>query len=777
MNKRKLALLLILNLTLSSCAPLLTNPPQTATITSYTAMPYPKSSTQEWSIQTSYPGLEKQGLTPTPVNAPFWMDQPTLYLQPGDLPVDVQIGRLQWQDLRDMAPKFEPPQAAIDVSLLWQGHSENYSYLDVYFYPESETAHHVYRFLVDTESFSHEPLPQPDIGQEAALFKPQAAGIGVDVFFWQCHSVVMVRLDPPLAEAEALQYAGRLAERLAAVDCQSASEIPVLTPPAPLITTTPAATAPIQAVITPTMHLLPDPDGTNIIRAYTFSDSLHGWLALGPKIFATTDGGQSWTLKTQADSRVEAITFLDQKIGWLEMVDGYLLTEDGGQTWKKVNSQPVQLPARMATPQTTDFYGYDSYDFCKEKYAPFAGPFFALDEKTGWAYCTSRVDTHFMASFLYRTEDSGAHWQLLGPAPHGPYGYPDLFFLDAQHGWIGTTGGLYASQDGGLTWSDTNAVPYSEANAVQVLFLSPKTGFVILIDPGNRGGTLLRTDDGGTTWNKIYVAPPPAAWPFGPVVFFSDGSGLGEASRVLITRDEGRTWTNAGAISFNICTRLNPNWPGVFSFIDQQNGWYANGCVHDSQSIIFHTIDGGSTWASVSPSRPINDALVGISFVDANTGYAVTQSGLLLKSVDGGLNFETVDDLRIHTPNIYFVNANQGWENRGGSLFATQDGGKTWSQLYLSFLIQGFTFLPNGYGWVIAGETASAENPNPARLLMKTTDNGRTWSEFRLGNLPANWRDPMLDTIQFTDENHGWLRADQYLFFTNDGGQSWTQLH
>jgi photosystem II stability/assembly factor-like uncharacterized protein len=777
MNLRISVFLLLLGLTLSSCSPSSTTPPPTPTISARTPIPYPPSNTPDLSTPTAYPLQEKRGPTTTPVNAPFWMGQPSLYLQPGDLPDEVQLGNMLWLDLSSMAPKFTPPQAAIDVSLSIQDQSENYSHFDVYFYPDEQTAHQVYLSLADSEGLSHQPLPQPGIAQEAQLFKPYAAGDNVTIYFLQCHSVVILRLFPPLSEADSLQYASRLAERLAAVDCHGNTEIPLLTPAPPGFTPTPAISAPILTVITATMHLLPDPDGTNTLRAYTFADSTHGWLALGADIYATKDGGQSWKLQTLATSQVKSITFTSQKTGWIEMVNGFLLTEDRGETWKQVNILPSQLPLRMSAPQTTKINNYDSYDFCTDKNAPFAGPFFALDEQTGWAYCTSRGDTHFETSLLYRTDDGGMAWQLLGSAPHGRYGDPDLFFLDGKHGWIGAQGGLYVTQDGGTTWSDLHEVSNSEVIATKVQFLSQQTGFVINDEPDNHGGVLQRTDDAGTTWRQVYVAPQPAAWPYGPMVFFSHGTGIGGAANELSTQDNGLTWEAIGAIPMNICTHWDTSRFGAYSFIDRQDGWYVNGCGHAGQSIIFHTSNGGSTWEPLSPSSPFEDGLVGISFVNTLTGYTVTESGLLLKTVDGGVNFKPVDGLHIHTPNIYFVNADQGWENRGGLLFKTQDGGKTWSQLNLGFSVQGFTFLPNGHGWAIAGETASAENPQPARSLMKTTDAGLSWSKYDLGSIPSNWRYPMLDTIQFTDDLHGWLRADEYLFFTNDGGLSWTQLH
>ena len=58
-------------------------------------------------------------------------------------------------------------------------------------------------------------------------------------------------------------------------------------------------------------------------------------------------------------------------------------------------------------------------------------------------------------STIETTADAGATWriapQLTAPSPSAD---PDsIDFVDAQHGWLATEDGIYATTDGGDTWA------------------------------------------------------------------------------------------------------------------------------------------------------------------------------------------------------------------------------------------------------------------------------------------------------------------------------------
>ena len=347
-----------------------------------------------------------------------------------------------------------------------------------------------------------------------------------------------------------------------------------------------------------------------------------------------------------------------------------------------------------------------------------------------------------------------------------------------------------------------------------------KQGFEI----AHMDNALLRTDDGGS--NLAQGLPGPAR-PLarGPDTVLcrwhrnrgNDGSIYipdGDATAAILqTTDAGKSWTKLGSFK-GICGADHSVSISALSFPDRQHGWAALDCGPQPQPL-YRTSDGGKTWQALMSSGALGDRLKGVSFVDQQTGYLVTEAGRLFRTIDAGTTFAPVDNLAVHTPSLRFVTKDLGWELRGPQLFETRDGGNNWQLLDLGYHVQEFSLLPNGqapsslhrpsgalgpphYGgyakagakangqaWVVIGGRASAENPNPARRFLALQPGGQTWIEYQLGapqpgvgaEIPSNWRDPELDSIQFADALHGWLRADTALYYTADGGRSWTQFH
>ena len=214
----------------------------------------------------------------------------------------------------------------------------------------------------------------------------------------------------------------------------------------------------------------------------------------------------------------------------------------------------------------------------------------------------------------------------------------------------------------------------------------------------------------------------------------------------------------------------------ALSFADPNDGWFAYSCANQPQSKLEHTLDGGKTWTTLPAAGVPAGGITSLSFLDAQNGYLVTQSGLLLRTKNGGNSFLPVDNLAEHTSSLRFITSEVGWEDRGGQLFATQDGGRTWQALPISLPVRYFSLLSPQQAWLVTGEV-TADNGNPTRQVFTTADGGRTLVEHPFGDLPATLEPPYGDSIQFVDAYHGWLRAGAYWFATIDGGKDWTQIH
>jgi photosystem II stability/assembly factor-like uncharacterized protein len=114
----------------------------------------------------------------------------------------------------------------------------------------------------------------------------------------------------------------------------------------------------------------------------------------------------------------------------------------------------------------------------------------------------------------------------------------------------------------------------------------------------------------------------------GVVYFFVDtqtGWVVGE-SGILKTTDAGLTWSNQptgvpGASSFS-----------TGFFINAQIGWVIG-------SSLLKTTDGGANWVTQTPGTGIS--IRRIYFSDAQTGWAVGNSGAILKTTNGGTKLDS----------------------------------------------------------------------------------------------------------------------------------------
>ena len=717
----------------------------------------------------------------TPTSIFPWLEQTDLLFQPGDLPQEVSATGLDNSIPTYLQEKLgAAPQGAASLRLVQPGNQLDYGNVSLFYYPDLTSLQNITGKLVQTEELRTPGVPQPGIGEQAFLFYPSQPGQETVLIFRQCHTLVTIRLLQGPDQAVILRYGERLTQRIEQVDCHGAGTIPLQSPPLILPTGTNQPSANISQGFTANVSRLPDPQGTDLIRAYTFLDQQHGWLALGASILITSDGGSTWQPISTAPGQVDGLGFQSLQQGWMHTIQGYFTTADGGLSWQ-TSSTPAEMAARMPATETGKTNNDETtYVFCPDLDFNSAGPFFALDASTAWAFCTSGGMTHFVRRALYQTTDAGKTWKLLtDQPPFGWLGASNLVFLDALHGWLAASdNGVFATSDGGKTWQSLDIFPIGAGSASQVSFLSLDSGYVVVRQTADNEGRdiLLETTDGGQSWQPIYQAPPPMPLPTGPFQFFPDLSGIGAGdSAFLATNDAGETWsilsTYAGFCPGEFALQVT-----ALSFADPSQGWFEGTCASQAHAVLYHTNDGGKSWSNLPGKGLPDDQGVALSFLDANLGYLVTHGGYLFRTQDGGQSFTPVDDTPVHTRSLHFFTPAGGWETRGTQLFASNDGGKTWQALPVPLLVQYFWRLPSGLVWLVTGQ-ASADNGSPLRQVFTSPDNGQTLVEHAFGELATNWNAPYLDAIQFADELHGWLRAGTSLYYTPDGGQNWSQLH
>ena len=506
-----------------------------------------------------------------------------------------------------------------------------------------------------------------------------------------------------------------------------------------------------------------------------FPDEKTGYAVAGGDLLKTTDGGTHWTAVefAQQDFSPLRMFFTDAQNGWVagfsdEGASALVMhTADGGKSWS------VQLRENQ-----------------DQNSAGIAGISF-VSAKEGWVLTTN---LSFMEGELYHTVNGGAKWDPVSKVRSCRPGPDGLCFVDSQTGWIPLDhgagpidGGISVTHDGGKTFQvlgETKAEgggPRAVTDAREILFRSKTEGWAVAMDSAH-GDFLLRTSDGGATWEQTF----PELRPTEDLSFPDEKSGFGlgalsDSAVVLKTEDGGESWQAVTSLTGKYLTEK-------LTFISPSEGWLAamavGGAAANGQ-VVLHTADGGKTWAEAG-RLPADEPEIGyLRFFDAENGILV-ESGKnqILGTSDGGKTWRLMSE---ETGNesacqFYFSSASNGWRvqtvGTGNSsqvqLSRTTDGGASWSSPstissaagYESFAV---CFASEMSGIILAG------NQDGRLLLLTSSDSGGSWDAHALpasasgsvdlpgGQLP----------VDLTANGHGHILAPHGVLVTADGGASW----
>ncbi|MCH8224225.1 MAG: ABC transporter permease subunit [Chloroflexi bacterium] len=280
-------------------------------------------------------------------------------------------------------------------------------------------------------------------------------------------------------------------------------------------------------------------------------------------------------------------------------------------------------------------------------------------------------------------------------------------------------------------------------------------------------GTLFRTSDGGATWQRLGTD---TITPLSRTSFVSPKLGWAISERrIYSTEDGGTRWTR----QIQSEQRLR-----AIAFVDEKNGL----AVGDGGTI-YRTTEGGglpgeqgvlcagstcedetlSTWAPVESGTA--SALTDIAFVDSSHLWIAGEKGLVLRSTDGGVTFETVDTgVNAMLLSVSFASADQGVVvGEGGTILVTADGGRTWQQsdAGTSSRLNAVDFASDGSVWAV-GDGGTA---------LQSRDGGVTWARRTIGTSLKN----SLRAVSFDGADGVVVGSKGTVLTTSDGGASWTR--
>ena len=268
-------------------------------------------------------------------------------------------------------------------------------------------------------------------------------------------------------------------------------------------------------------------------------------------------------------------------------------------------------------------------------------------------------------------------------------------------------------------------------------------------------GTVLRTLDGGRTWQARPVAGA-SALDFRDVdavtaqTAYALSIGPGDASRIYKTRDGGTTWT----------LQLTVTDPKMFldamAFRDEAHG-VAFGDSVDGRFVVFTTANGGADWRQV-PADRLPPALPGEgAFAASGTNVAMEPGGRIWIGTTASRVLRSADDGRtwtvVQTPlatgqatgifSIAFRDATHGVVVGGNyqqekaavdNVATTSDGGLTWTRGPGSGLAPGLSGFRSVVAWWPGNGRIGVDGRSGGWLAVGpsgsdwSVDDGRTWT-------------------------------------------------
>lgn len=307
-----------------------------------------------------------------------------------------------------------------------------------------------------------------------------------------------------------------------------------------------------------------------------------------------------------------------------------------------------------------------------------------------------------------------SYWQALPNAPNGPR-HDDGFFINEKLGWVvNGNGQIWKTTNGGMNWIkqfDKSTVYFRSVGFLDSLY--GVAGNLGTEEFGGQTDTILiyRTTNGGTTWNPInnFIGTKPRGVCGLSVINDSTIYGVGRVRGpvfFLKSTDKGLTW-----ITINMAAHVVDLMDLYFTSPDSGFIVGGNGSINqNSNGIILHTTNAGSSWTNIFTSSQLGEWCWKIDFPSKNIGYVSLQrnSGSpinFIKTTDGGQTWfeKRFTNFAYYVQGMGFINDTLGWAggNSTYTTYETTDGGETWHDAGFGYRVNRFRFLNDSVGFAM----------------------------------------------------------------------------
>jgi photosystem II stability/assembly factor-like uncharacterized protein len=403
---------------------------------------------------------------------------------------------------------------------------------------------------------------------------------------------------------------------------------------------------------------------------------------------------------------------------------------------------------------------------------------------------------------VYKSTDAGKTWKHLGLENTRQIGRiivdpknPNVVFVAALGHAYGSNPdrGVYRSRDGGATWQkvlfkndDVGAIDlaFDPANS-QIVYATlwnvRRPPWFIYAPANGPGAGIFKSMDGGTTWKEISEGiPVEGRGRIGIAVAPANHNRVyaivdaqkGEVSEggLFVSNDAGTTWTRTSSDK-RVWDR---GWYFEKVAVDPKN----SDVVYASNTSVYRSIDAGKSWTAIKGAPGgddyhqlwINPDDPKRMIVGSDQGGIVTVDGALTWS--SWYNQPTAQVYHV-APDYRFPYWVTGAQQDSGAVGTpsrsrhSEISNRDWEGL-CSGGESGYTAPDPLHPEILFGGTVSRCNVVTGETKNVSPERGGTQGQFR-----HDWTQPLVFSQA---DPHALYYANQFLYKTTNGGESWTQI-
>lgn len=365
------------------------------------------------------------------------------------------------------------------------------------------------------------------------------------------------------------------------------------------------------------------------IRGIHFIDNSTGFFTAGTGLYKTTNSGTNWNQVLNDINILYRIRFSDLNTGYVSGYNGTIYkTTNSGNNWNLLNRGINRsLNSVFFTSALTGYAaGIDNmvkttngglvWEPLSEGSLYKLNSIYFVNETTGWGVGLNGTSVY--------TTNAGSNWNVRS---FGGFDFYTVYFQNENTGWAGGEY-TYKTTNGGLNWT---IQPLELCHAVH--FVNSQTGWA------SYWNGIGKTTNGGNNWTNYSFS----AWPVS-IDFFDINTGICSVAlegSVHFTVNSGLNWVN--------------RTPAAFDDYHSTKMFSSSNAVTIGARHMAYTNNSGATWRiDTIPGFP---AILSAAFINANTGWLVGESGIILKTTDAG-NFTSISQNSELLPlrNSYTIN-------------------------------------------------------------------------------------------------------------------------